>query len=54
MKINNFYISWLLFSICIYVLLLFRDLFVTIYIYVTHNVFYVDFSFGEAFSAGTP
>ena len=49
MRIDKFYISWVLFFLCIYALLLCRDLFVTIYLYINRNIFYIDFSFREAF-----
>jgi len=50
-KINNFYISWLLFSIGIYMLLLCKDIFVSVYVFIYYDYFNIDFSFKKAFIA---
>ncbi len=52
MKINNFYLSRILYFICIYIVLLLRDVFAMLYIYVKNNVLYWDnVAFKEAFVA---
>ncbi|MDU8925689.1 hypothetical protein RYD26_12450 [Pasteurellaceae bacterium LIM206] len=48
---RNFYISWLGFSIGIFLLLLLRDIFVSIYVYIYYDKFYIKFSFLEALKA---
>lgn len=52
MKLNNFYLSRVLYFLCIYVTLLSTDLFVMIYIYITQGVIYwKSIIFKEAFIA---
>ncbi|STO55010.1 Uncharacterised protein [Canicola haemoglobinophilus] len=48
MKNNNFYFSWLKYSICVFLFLLMRDVIISTYIYIYDGVFIIDFSFKEA------
>ena len=51
MRISSFYCRWISFLLGIYILLLFRDVFISLYVYFKYKTFYLDFSFKEAFHA---
>ncbi|NBI41158.1 hypothetical protein GVX86_06705 [[Haemophilus] felis] len=48
---GNFYFSWFSFAISLYLLVLSKDVFIGIYLYVHYDVFYIDFAFKKAFLA---